>query len=445
METISQLVLDSLYNNSRGSSAVRGRVVAFGGQDYLFLCFALVALFLTPSCLSAQDISPVGTVPPVSTVQETNDRIHSLGAAAAKNAPHDYIIGNGDLVNVSVFDVPELSRDLRVSQSGTISMPLVPTRVHVAGLTESQAEQVIADVLQSGGLVSHPEVSVLVKERRSKPITVVGAVGHPMVYEADHTVTLLEVLAEAGGVANDAGDTVIITRAHPTFVLVPNPNPEPPPSAPPGAAAPADSPAPDPPASPAANSGDPKSPQNSAAFPSATELAQNPAPPTTTPAPSTDSTTPPTASGNITTINLRDLLETGDTRNNIVLQAGDVVTVPHAGIVYVLGAVNRSGGFVLTNDRSQMTTLKIMALCGGPNKTAKLDHAVIIRKDEQGKQVETEVDLKKILHQQTEDVQMRASDILYVPDSHTKAVLYQGLTIATAVATAVAIYRVGGF
>lgn len=441
METTSQHVLDSLYNGSRGSSALKG-LVASRGQRYIVLCVALVALFLRAWCVSAQDITPVGTVPPVSTVQETNERIHSLGTAASKNAPHDYIIGNGDLITVSVFDVPELSRDLRVSQSGTISMPLVPTRLHIAGLTETQAGQVIADVLQSNGLVSHPQVDVFVKEHRSKPITVVGAVGHPMVYEADHAVTLLEALAEAGGVANDAGDSVIITRAHPSFVLIPNPNPEPSPSVPPGAAPSADSPpAPDPPAS---NGTDSKSPQNSSTFPSATELAQNPAPPTTTPVPSTDAA-PTASSGNIITINLRDLLETGDTRNNIVLQAGDVVTVPHAGIVYVLGAVNRSGGFVLSNDRSQMTTLKIMALSGGPTKTAKLDHAVIIRKDEQGKQTETEVDLKKILHQESEDLQMHASDILYVPDSKAKAVMYQGLTIAAAVASAVAIYRVAGY
>src|SRR5215469_6779958 len=443
METISQHFADSLYNEPRGLSALKG-LVAFRGQRYLPLCVGLAVLFHNPSCVSAQDISPVSAAPSVSTVQDTNDRIRSLGATAAKNAPHDYIIGAGDLVNVSVFDVPELSRDLRVSQSGTIAMPLVPTRLHVAGLTESQAEQTIADVLQSSGLVSHPEVGVLVKEHKSKPITVVGAVGHPMVYEADHTVTLLEVLAGAGGVANDAGDSIIITRAHPTFVLVPNPNPEPAPSAPPGAAPSADSATPE---APPANTNDAKLPPGSSAFPSATELAQNPDPPATSPAPAADTAAAPAtpSSENIITINLRELLETGDTRNNITLQAGDVVTVPHAGIVYVLGAVNRSGGFVLNNDRSQMTTLKIMALCGGPTKVAKLDHAVIIRKDGTGKQNETEVDLKKILHQQAEDLQMRPSDILYVPDSRTKAVLYQAVAIATATATAVAIYRIGGY
>jgi len=88
----------------------------------------------------------------------------------------------------------------------------VPVRLHVAGLTEVQAEQKISEILESNGLVSHAEVSISVKERKSKPITVVGAVQHAMVYQADRAVTLLEVLAEAGGVANDAGDTVIVNR-----------------------------------------------------------------------------------------------------------------------------------------------------------------------------------------------------------------------------------------
>src|SRR6202049_3525757 len=145
------------------------------------------------------------------TPQETNDRIKSL-AAAARYIPHDYIIGSGDSISIDVYDVKELSRDVLVSQTGTIGLPLVPVRLQVKGLTETQAEQKIAEVLQANGLVNHPEVSVSVKDRKSKPITVVGAVGHQMVYQADRPVTLLEVLAEAGGVANDAGDTAIVTR-----------------------------------------------------------------------------------------------------------------------------------------------------------------------------------------------------------------------------------------
>jgi len=78
------------------------------------------------------------------------------------------------VIDIDVFDVKELSREVRVSQTGSIGLPLVPVRLRVAGLTEIQAEQKIAEVLEANGLVSHPQVSVNVKERRSKPITVVG-------------------------------------------------------------------------------------------------------------------------------------------------------------------------------------------------------------------------------------------------------------------------------
>ena len=379
------------------------------GRRYLVPCIVFVSLFHNPYGASAQQVAVAGTQ------QQTNEKIRSLGDTY-KSAPHEYTIGNGDLLSISVFDVPELTRDVRVSQNGTISMPLVPTRLHVSGLTEMQAEQMLADILEANGLVTHAEVGVIVKEHRSRPITVVGAVLHPMVYEADHAVTLLEVLAEAGGVSNDAGDTIIITRARAaTFVPVDTPAPMTEPA--PGAGS----------ASSAA--------QDNPATPESPAQAQRESSDA-----STGADSPATKSG-IITINLNDLLETGDTKNNIPLQAGDVVTVPHAGIVYVLGAVNKPGGYVLVNDRSTLTTMKVLSLAGGNTRTAKLDRAVIIRKDAQGKQSETEVDLSKVLKLQSEDVQMRASDILYVPDNKTKAALLQAAQIAIAVGTAVAIYR----
>jgi len=70
-------------------------------------------------------------------------------------------------------------KEVRVSQSGTISIPLIPVRLRVAGLSETQAEEKIAELLEANGLVSHPEVGVAVKEHRSQPITVVGAIQHP--------------------------------------------------------------------------------------------------------------------------------------------------------------------------------------------------------------------------------------------------------------------------
>ncbi len=388
--------------------------------------------------ISAQD------APVLETPQQTNERIRNL-STEAKSGPHDYVIGNGDLLDISVFDVPELSRELRVSQSGTIGIPLVPVRLQVVGLTELQAEQKIAEVLEANGLVSHPEVDVNVKEHRSRPITIVGAVMHPMVYEAERSVTLLEVLAEAGGIAADAGDTIIVSRAHTaTFIEVKEPTAINNQGAP-GAGSGAGYSSGEPPGidvttgtTPASEAAKAPSPTASS-FPSATEMPQNAIAPA---AGSNSLPDPHPGSASTITINLNELLEAGDLHNNIPLQGGDVVTVPHAGIVYVLGAVNHPGGFVVSNDRTQLTTLKVLSLAGGLTNVAKTDHAVIIRKDDQGKQTETQVDLKKVLHRESEDLQMRPSDILYIPDSRSKQVLLSAVALGVALGSAVAIYRI---
>lgn len=400
------------------------------GRRCVLLCAVATSLFVAPSIARAQQNITVGETP-----QQVNDRIRTLSMGSKSATPHDYVIGSGDLLDISVFDVPELSREVRVSQSGTVNIPLVPVRLRVAGLTETQAEEKIAELLEANGLVSHPEVGVAVKEHRSQPITVVGAVTRPMVYQADRDVTLLEVLAEAGGITNDAGDTVIVTRRR-SFSLVEVPNPQ---TAPAAAAPGSGEPPPlDSPASPESAGKkaevSPKSP-----FPSAEELAHAapPAAPAATEASSGDSSPDSTA----ITINLSELLETGDTRNNILLHSGDVVTVPHAGIVYVLGAVTRPGGFVLSNDRTQLTTLKVLSLAGGLTNIAKTQHAVIIRKDDTGKQIETPVDLKKVLNRQSEDITMHPSDILFIPDDRTKQALIKAAEISLGIGAAVAVFR----
>jgi polysaccharide export outer membrane protein len=401
------------------------------GRRCLFLCAVATTLFSVPSIVRAQQHVTVGETP-----QQVNDRIRTLTMGSKSSAPHDYVIGSGDLLDITVFDVPELSKGVRVSQTGTISIPLIPARLHVAGLSETQAEEKIAELLEANGLVSHPEVGVAVKEHRSQPITVVGAVQHPMVYQADRDVTLLEVLAEAGGISNDAGDTVIVTRRRlVSSIEVANPQTVPATSAPgSGEPPPLDSVATPEPAEKRADAS-PKAPS----FPSAEEMAHANPPATST---TTDANSSPSNPDSTSiTINLNDLLETGDTRNNIQLHAGDVVTVPHAGIVYVLGAVTRPGGFVVSNDRTQLTTLKVLSLAGGLTTVAKTQHAVIIRKDDTGKQTETPVDLKKVLNRQSEDITMHPSDILFVPDDRTKQALIKTAEIALGIGTAVAVFR----
>jgi polysaccharide export outer membrane protein len=370
------------------------------------------------------------------TPQQTNERIRSRSTLTARSAPHDYVIGSGDVISIDVFEIPELSRQVRVSQSGTIGIPLVPVRLRMSGLTEAQAEQKIAEVLEANGLVSHPQVSVSVKERKSKPITIVGAVSHPMVYQAERPITLIEALAEAGGIANDAGDTVIVTRPEQRTGNDPS---EPPiisqedvaPVFPAKTAAQENSAAPAPPGnSPAVGSPRQENVPVSNAAPVSAPAAEASVP----------NEAPPLS--NMITVNLNELLEAGNPANNILLQGGDIVSVPHAGIVYVLGAVGKPGGFVVSNDRTQLSTLKVLSLAGGMTRTAKSDRAVIIRKDSQGQQHEVAVDLNKVLKRQAEDVQLLPSDILYVPESASKQALLKAAELGAAVGTAAAIFRI---
>jgi polysaccharide biosynthesis/export protein len=358
-------------------------------------------LCLVSTALLAALVALPASAQTVESSAQTNDRIRSLAAFSRATLAHDYVIGNGDLLAVQVFDVPELSREIRVSQSGTIGLPLVRVRLHVSGLTELQAELKIAEVLEADGLVSHAEVSVAVKEKKSKPITVVGAVMHPMVYQAERQITLLEILAEAGGIAGDASDSVIVTRAESD----PSDDTSTPPKITPEDAAPT----PVALASAAASASDAQS-------------------------------VPPPLSSTIT-VNLNEILETGNTSNNIALMPGDIVTVPHAGVVYALGAVNRPGGFAVSNDRGQLTTLKLLSLAGGLDRTAKSDRAVIVRKDATGQQREVEVDLKRVMKFESEDVRLQSSDILYVPKSGVKQALIRTGELSLAVGTGVVIYR----
>jgi protein involved in polysaccharide export with SLBB domain len=382
--------------------------------------------------------------PDLQTQQQANQRILEL-ARNTRTPPHDYVVGRGDVLAVEVFDVPELSREARVSQTGTIGIPLVPVRLHVVGLTEMQIQQKIAEVLAANGLVSRPQVMVSVKEKKSKPIAVVGAVARPMVYQADRPVSLIELLAEAGGINNDAGDTVIVTRAEAIGASATSAAAEPPEIAPDEAI-----PATNPSSTPAVTSSGVSGDQSAASAGDSATKAQTAPSASQPPVSDASARVPPPVNASdavplptTITVNLAEILERGDTQNNIPLQAGDVVTVPHAGIVYALGAVVRPGGFVATNDRAQLSTLKILALAGGTTPSAKKDHAVIIRKDTSGKQHEIPVDLAKIVKRESEDVQLRPSDILYVPPSPGKAALLRMGEIAVGVATSVAIYRIG--
>lgn len=368
----------SLHGASRPLAHLSSKIM-------IFLLLAAPAVFSQqqkPAPAPTAPASPNTGNKPISAVaEETNQRIAQL-AQASSMKQGEYLIGSGDLLGIEVFDVPELSRDVRVNETGYISLPLMPTKVRAAGLTPYQLQDKLAELLQTNGLVSTPEVTVSLKEQHSQPITIIGAVKTPQVIQALRKTTLLEALSQAGGIADDAGSTVIVTR-----------------------------PAPD-----------------------ASETADSSGPP--------DASTPLTPQ--TFTINLADVLESGDSRFNIPLQGGDVVSVPRAGIIYVVGAVQKPGGFLLQNDLDTMTMLKMLSLAGGTTSTAKSKNAVILRKNpDTGKRDQVPVDLSKVLKLKTPDVQLQANDILFVPDSNGLKALHRAGDVAVSLTTGVGIVAAG--
>lgn len=130
----------------------------------------------------------------------------------APAAPDSYIIGKNDLLTVFVYQMPELTRQVRVSSQGTIALPFVTQPFRAAGRTAPQLQQVIARRLLSTGIARDPMVQVIVRQVESKPIVIAGAVTHPMTLQAARPLPLLELLSRAGGLSSDAGDTVLVSR-----------------------------------------------------------------------------------------------------------------------------------------------------------------------------------------------------------------------------------------
>ena len=313
------------------------------------------------------------------TTQQTNDRIQEL-ARMASSPVADLPLGAGDLIHIEVFDVPELTRDVRISVSGEIGFPLLHERVRAAGLTPFQLEEKLQELLSQSGLVSHPQVSVFVKEQISQPVTIIGAVARPMTYQAVRPTTLLELVANAGGITDNAGTVIWVTR------------------------------------------------------PTQRE-AVKPASDRTNGSPDSDVQT--------ITIQLQDLLSPENAAFNILLQGGDVVNVPPAGLVYVLGrGVTQPGGYVLQSRGEQVTVLKALALARGLASFAKPDDAVIYRTNPKtGKREAIPAHIKQIEKDKSEDVALKANDILYVPDNLSLRIAARATEAAISIGTGILVYR----
>jgi polysaccharide export outer membrane protein len=122
-------------------------------------------------------------------------------------------IGADDLLAVTVYDAPEFTRSVRVSPEGAIRLPMLPQPVRAQGLLPSELEKSIAAALKDAQLITDPYVTVAVAEYHSRPVSVVGAVRLPIVFQAAGEVTLLDALARAQGLSPEAGGEILLSRA----------------------------------------------------------------------------------------------------------------------------------------------------------------------------------------------------------------------------------------
>jgi len=118
-------------------------------------------------------------------------------------------LGVGDLIDITVYGVPDLLTKTRISGSGDVYFPLIDY-VHIADLTTDEAQELIQKRLEDGGFVRGPHVSIFVDESASQAIMMVGEVGHPGPYPAIGERRLFDLISEAGGLTDKAGRLVTI-------------------------------------------------------------------------------------------------------------------------------------------------------------------------------------------------------------------------------------------
>ena len=278
-------------------------------------------------------------------------------------------IGNNDLIGVTVYDAPELTRTLRVSPKGDIWLPMVKQPIHAAGLYPQDLEKAIAAALTGDHVLVDPVVTVSIVEYRSRPITVVGAVRMPLTFQATGNVTLLDAISRAQGLTDTAGSEILVSRDAP------------------------------------------------AAGGKSASLVQR--------------------------IPVRDLLDGANPSLNLSLQGGEVIRVPEAGRIFVVGDVKKPGAFYIT-DGSSSSVLKALALSEGLGTLSSRKAYIYRAEGGSGGREEIPIELKKIMDRKSPDVTLLAGDIFYIPNATgaraSLKVLETSIEVGTALSGALIFY-----
>jgi polysaccharide export outer membrane protein len=324
------------------------------GCSLVFLVGAAVDAQQTPGQLPPSQNQKVAPFPSAAQpVPAANGTIPASNSVAPGDSSF-LKLGGGDLIEVNVYNVPELSTKARVSNSGDVYLPLI-NYVHVGDLTVEEAQSLIGKRLEDGGFVRNSHVTIILDESASQGVTILGEVSKPGIYPALGDRKLYDMISAAGGFTAAAGRKVSIIRQH-------------------------------------------------------------------------------SQEGPITVNLPRNLAD--DLQDNVEIRPGDMITVPRAPIIYVVGDVGRPAGLLV--DNGSLTVLQALALAGGANHTAKMGSVRIIRKGQDG-MTETRVPLKKMLEAKAPDITLQADDILFVPLSGARVAATTGFNAAVAAASGLAI------
>lgn len=190
---------------------IKNLSVAECRRAILPICGIVVSLLLVvfESSVVAQETAGD---PPTTTATTTESTPATGGVIALTQAQSEerYRIGPGDVLDIRVFNRPQLSREARVDSNGMIQMPLLENDIRAACLSENELAAQIATLYKK--YQRKPYVNVFIKEYSSTPVAVIGAVEKPGRFQLTRRVRLLELLAFAGGPNEKAGGKIQIAH-----------------------------------------------------------------------------------------------------------------------------------------------------------------------------------------------------------------------------------------
>jgi polysaccharide export outer membrane protein len=204
------------FARSRGLVAVLVAVVSLWGTE--FTAWAQQEAASPPPAESAGPAVPVSQAAATSGKNADSEKA-APSASPASPAPtandraSQLKLGSGDLLEVSVYNVPELTTKTRVGNAGDVYLPLIDY-VHVGGLTVEEAQALIQKRLEDGGFVHSAHVSIFIDESASQGVTILGEVARPGLYPALGDRKLYDMISVAGGFTASAGRKISIIRQH---------------------------------------------------------------------------------------------------------------------------------------------------------------------------------------------------------------------------------------